>query len=284
MRKFIFGAGITLFTLLVGCTNDTPINDNDQPEETLVMLTFEDADARFPAYTIDGCGKHITTWSNLIDSVQYGGALLYNDMAYTGYKWCDAGNTELASAVIDGGPYWNGGHAISNFFIEDITTTTYETQLGVSTGSANHAGNNGSAHFCVHNGYVDEASYKTTLPSFYFADSVARVIKSMYVVNTSYVLNSLVNGDAFSPAATDSTWFKIVAKGYDANGNLTGMSEFMLCDGKDKIVRDWTLWNLESMGKVNKVEFNLDASDDLKGQFGLTVPTYFAYDDVTVAI
>ena len=63
---------------------------------TMRVLTFEDEDARFEAYTISGCGKTVATWSELIDSPQYGGPLTYNDFAITGYKWHDAGNTELA--------------------------------------------------------------------------------------------------------------------------------------------------------------------------------------------
>lgn len=248
----------------------------------VVVLTFEDTDAQFPSYTITGCGKSIGEWSDLIDDVQYGGALLYNDYTTTGYCWHDAGNTELASAVIDGGPYWNGGHAVSDYYNADYSTATYETQLEVSTGMVGAAGHNGSKNFCVQNGYVDENSYKTVVPYFYFADGVERVVKSMYIVNTNYVLNSLRNGDSFSTPATDATWYKIVATGYSSDGTITGTSEFMLCNGKDNIVDEWTEWNLSALGKVLKIEFNLRASDDLNGQFGLTVPSYFAYDDVTV--
>ena len=246
-----------------------------------VTLTFEDADARFAPYTIEGCGKMITTWSDLIDDVQYGGALLYNDFVSTGYRWHDAGNTELASALIDNSPFWSGGHAVSNYYNADITTTSYETQLEVATGAPGSAGNNGLAHFCIHNGYVDDASYKTACPSFYFADGVERVVRSMYVVNTSYVLNSLINGDAFSPAATDTTWLKIIATGYNANGQQTGLAEFYLCNGRE-VVAEWSEWQLHALGKVVKIEFNLQASSDLIGQFGLMTPAYFAYDDVTV--
>ena len=248
------------------------------------VLTFEDNDTHFAPYIIDGCGATISQWSDLIDNVQYGGALLYNNFEYTGYKWHDAGNTELASGIIDGGPYWNGGHVISNYYSTDYTATSYEKQLEVAVGSEGSAGNNGSHNFCVQNGYVDENSYKTTVPNFYFADGVPRIIKSMFVVNTAYTFNSLRNGDDFSVAASDDTWYKITATGYDADNNVTGTVDFYLCNGKDNIVCEWTEWSLASLGRVIKVEFNLSASDDLNGQFGLTVPTYFAYDDVTVIL
>lgn len=252
------------------------------PKVEIRVLTFEDADAKFAPYIIAGCGATIEKWSDLIDDSQYGGPLLYNDYSYTGYEWHDAGNTELASAITDGGPYWSGGHAISNYYMTDYSTATYETQLAISVGEAGAAGYGGSKNFCVQNGYVDDKSWKTTVPSFYFADGVARVVDHMYVVCTSYVLNSLKNGDGFSTPADDDTWYKIVATGYDINGNVTTTAEIKMCDGKDNIVTEWTKFDLSGLGEVWKIEFNIVASADLIGDYGLNCPAYFAYDNVAV--
>lgn len=249
---------------------------------TMRVLTFEDEDARFEAYTISGCGKTVATWSELIDSPQYGGPLTYNDFATTGYKWHDAGNTELASEIIDGGPFWNGGHVLSNYFAADFKGLTYTEQLTVSTGTTGAAGHGGSANFCVQNGYVDETSYKTVLPSFYFADGKARVVDHMYVVNTCYTLNSLYYGDSFAKPATADSWFKIVAYGYDADGRKTGSTECFLCNGSANIVEEWTKFDLSVLGSVTKIEFNIMGSSDLCGDYGLNTPAYFAYDDVAV--
>lgn len=251
------------------------------PKVEIRVLTFEDEDTKFTSYAIPGCGFPIDKWSDLIDDPQYGGALLYNDYSYTGYEWCDAGNTELSSGIIDGGAYWNGGHAISDYYMADYAAATYETQLAVSTGTVGAAGHNGSKNFCVHNGYVDDKSWKTTLASISFGDGVARVVDNMYVVPTSYVINSLMNGDGFSAPAGDDTWYKIVATGYDANGNATGTAEFMMCEGGN-IVTEWTKFDLSGLGKVLKIEFNIEGSDDLSGDYGLNCPAYFAYDDVAV--
>lgn len=252
------------------------------PKVEIRTLTFEDVDAKFTSYAIPGCGYPVEKWSDLIDDPQYGGPLLYNDYSYTGYEWHDAGNTELASGIIDGGAYWNGGHAISDYYMADYSTATYETQLAISVGEEGAAGYGGSKNFCVQNGYVDDKSWKTTVPSFYFADGVARVVDHMYVVCTSYVLNSLKNGDGFSTPAGDDTWHKIVATGYDINGVMTATAEIKLCDGKDNIVTEWTKFDLSGLGEVWKVEFNIVASADLNGEFGLNCPAYFAYDNVAV--
>ena len=45
---------------------------------------------------------------------------------------------------------------------------------------------------------------------------------------------------------------------------------------------DWTKWDLTGLGKVVKVEFNLEAGDKGYGEYGLVIPGYFAYDDIAV--
>lgn len=290
MKKFFsLSTALILGLAMTACSTDegdTTNNDGgttggEEPTYEVRTLTFEDEDARFEPYTIEGCGATIATWSDLIDTPQYGGPLLYNDYATTGYRWHDAGNTELASELADGGPYWGGGHAVSNYWAADETTLSYTEQLTVTVGSEGAAGCNGSRNFCVQNGYVDASSWKTTLPSIYFADGVARVIESMWVTNTGYVLNSLKNGDSFSTAAGEATWYKIIATGYAEDGSST-TSEFLLCDGKDNIVSEWTKWDLTQLGAVVKIEFNIAGSEDLVGDYGLNTPAYFAYDNVAV--
>jgi hypothetical protein len=217
----------------------------------------------------------------MIDSVQYGGDLLYSDGME--YSWVDSNNTNLSHSFTT--PYWTGGHAISNYVIEDYSTLPdgydgwYALQLATPIG-----GNGGSANFCVHNGYKDffnEQLYDATLQGFEFADGVERVIDHMYITNTCYVLNSLTYGDGFAPAATEETLFKVIAYGYDAEDSLTGSCEFVLCQGTD-IVTDWQKWELSALGKVAKVVFNFAPSSDLVGDFGMNTPAYFAYDDVAV--
>ncbi len=255
-----------------------------QMQETVMrVLTFEDADAKFTPYTLDYAGVTINTWSDLIDDAQYGGVLTYD---YNGgvYTWYDENNTELTHSFTT--PYWSGGHAISNYVITDYETLPegyygwYELQLCNPIG-----GHNGSSNFCVHNGYVDDFNsslgYGAHCSGFEFADGVARVVDHMYVTNVNYVLNSLTYGDGFNQPATSSTYYKILAYGFDAEGNNTGVVEFYLCrDGE--CITTWEKFDLSPLGAVVRIEFNFDASDDQIGQYGMNAPAYFAYDDVTV--
>ena len=182
-------------------------------------------------------------------------------------------------------PLWGGGHVVSNYIIEDYETLPegyygwYELQMSNPIG-----GNNGSANFAVHNGYSDffnSQIYDASLQTLEFADGVERVIDHMYVMNTCYVLNSLTYGDGFNSPATESTYVKVVAYGYNAAEEETGSVEFALCEN-GVLVTEWTKWDLSPLGKVVKVAFNFSASEDQIGSYGLNCPAYFAYDDVAV--
>ena len=247
----------------------------------LRTLTFEDNHALFTAYPLDYASKNISKWSDLVDDAQYNGSLTYSNGEY--YYWYDDGNTGLYHSFTT--PLWGGGHVISNYVIEDYSTLPeghygwYELQMANPIG-----GHNGSANFAVHNGYSDffnSQIYDASLQTLEFADGVERVIDHMWVTNTNYVLNSLTYGDGFNSPATESTYVKVIAYGYNAANEETGSVEIYLCkDGE--CLTEWAKWDLSSLGKVAKVAFNFDASEDQSGQFGLNCPAYFAYDDVTV--
>lgn len=251
-------------------------------EDDIRILTFEDSDAKFSAYELYG-GASINKWSDLIDDMQYGGSLTYTNYSSDTYWWYDEGNTELFHSFTT--PYWGGGHVISNYVLADYENLPdgyygwYEVQMSNPIG-----GHNGSKNFAVHNGYSDffnSQLYDASLEGFEFADGKERIVECMYVTNTNYVLNSLTFGDGFNSAATENTYFKIVAYGYNANEELVGTSEFTLCNGRN-FVTTWEKWDLSSLGKVAKITFNFSASDDQSGSYGLNTPAYFAYDDVTV--
>ena len=283
----------------------------------LRVLTFEDADARFEPYTLDYAGVEITTWSDLVDDPQYGGPLTYADFMSAMYTWWDEGNTELTHTFPDNYAYcfWGGGHAISNYWGEgfddedrDIHIAKYYGEDYVAENAGNdamlgwfnlqfmvpvapHSGDN----FVVHYGYKDFFSYVENLPEIAFADGEARVIDHMWVTNTNYTLNQLVNGvkseagNSFGGSwegLNENAWLKIVAYGFDdvyADANTEPISEveFYLVEGEN-VVTDWQKWDLSGLGAVAKVRFNFNYSEDMGGKYGFTIPGYFAYDDVAV--
>ena len=273
-RRLATFVALLLFAVSCGERNVSP----PEPDYELKVLTFEDADAKFAPYELTYCGRAIATWSDLVDNAQYNGVLLYDQTGGV-YNWSDVGNTELMHSFTT--PYWAGGHAISNYVIPDYSTLPegyygwYELQLATPMGGAD-----GSKNFAVHNG--SQMEYEgMVMPALAFADGVARVIDHMYVTNTCYALNALIYGDSFSAPALESSLLKLVATGFDSNGAKKGSVELTLCNGK-KAVDEWVKFELHSLGAVAKVEFSFWASDDLIGDYGVRVPTYFAYDNIAV--
>ena len=197
-----------------------------------------------PDYTLKILSFEGSKWDALVDNPQYGGPLLYG-------KYDEANFTYLGT----------------DYAWYDQGNTELASELAIPLES----GHDGSKNFCVHNGYKSGSSIATGY--FYFKDGVGRTIESMYVTNTSYYLGS------FDVLGTETDWTKITATGYDAEGEVTGTSEFYLSkDGES--VNEWTLWDLTGLGAPVKVEFDITSS--IVNEWGMAIPGYFAYDDVTV--
>lgn len=246
----------------------------------LRVLTFEDED-----YKGDGKGY----WTSLVDSPQYGGTLLYGEsgMGPADYHWNDEGNTFLAHDMPENFGitcYWGGGHAISNYVEMDLANGDNMHQLAVyykdpATGFGGHGG---SENFCVHFGYKDDSGFNMTenLPSIYFMDGVARVVDHMYVMWTTYLANSVSNGNGLTAPLDPDGYVKIIATGYDENGTKVEPSlEFSLASA-DGQISEWTKWDLSALGKVMMIEFNMAGDSD--NGYGFSQPAYFCYDDVAV--
>ena len=282
----------SLLLVLVMAVSLLPVTAFAAENYELRVLTFEDTDYKGGT---NFAGK--ADWSSLIDTPQYGGAMLYPDGSGTtdeskAYTWYDAGNTELKHTLPkswDNYCYWGGGHAISHYtssnfeqygdFNNQLTVYSKESGTGIATTGGGH---NGSNNFAVHFGYKDNSGYTDSqiLPSFAFADGVERVVDHMYVNNICYALNCYLNGNGLTAKIDDTDWVKLTATGYAANGTKTGDASIYLCNGPKNIIMDWTKFDLSGLGKVIKVEFNITGSSD--NGYGFSQPAYFAYDDVAV--
>ena len=242
------------------------------------VLTFEDSDSKFDAYTLYDGSVSISKWSDLIDDTQYGGKLLYGDYSTTDYTWYDQNNTELTHSFFY--VYWAGGHAISNYVNASFEGKSYDSQLEIPI--AAHSGSNFVVHYGYLDGYNSTLGYGAAIQKIQFADYKERVVESMYVTNTNYFLNSVTYGDGFNAAAVESTWINLVIFGYDLNGNEVGKISVPLVATGKQILMEWKRVDLTSLGKVFALGFNFEASADQCGDWGLNTPAYFAYDDVVV--
>ena len=232
-------------------------------------LTFEDADYRGSGNVVGG-----NDWSSLIDDAEYNGSLLYGDGKDT-YMWYDENNTELVWDGLQGVEFWSGGAAISSYYEPDLTQGDYTRQLSIPLEKSD---NQFVIVFSSENlkGYP---SYSHCSP-FYFADGKARIIESVDVINTTYALNSLTNGDGFAPAATEESRFVVHFEGTHEDGTTSEVT-FLLADGRE-FVTDWTKVDLTPLGKVKQLRTYVTGSDDLEGEWGLNTPGYVALDNIRV--
>ena len=236
-------------------------------------LTFEDAD-----YCGSGNVVGEKNWSSLIDDPEYNGTLLYGDGAST-YMWYDEGNTELVWDGLEdsgmGQAFWSGGSAISNYYEPDFSQADYTRQLSIPLATSTN-------QFIVVFNSVNLQGYPsfTNCTPFYFSDDKARIIESVDVINTAYVLNSLTNGDGFAPAATDESQFVVHFEGIHEDGTTSEVT-FLLADGRN-FVEDWTNVDLTSLGKIKSLRTYVTGSADLEGEWGLNTPGYVALDNIKV--
>ena len=257
--------------------------NTEEADFELATLTFEDADYKAgPNYL----GSR--SWSSLIDSPQYGGLLLYGEDGYgiydeeDAYRWYDENNTNLQSSLNNAWgswAFWNGGVAVSNYNTP-VADGGFSTQLGIPGGK----GHDSSVNFAIAFGYNDPMSgMGDSRPILSFGDGKERVINDMYVTNTAYFRNAVLNGISTNPA-TDATYIDLVVEGFNAAGESTGEVRLRLIDGKDDILTDWTPFRLSHLGKVASIKFNYEASEDQYSTYGFSAPSYVAIDDISVRI
>ena len=262
MKRSLFSLALCLAAMLVSAQS-----------YEVRTLTFEDADYRGSGNVVGG-----NDWSSLIDDAEYNGTLLYGNGAST-YMWYDEGNTELVWDGLEdsgmGQAFWSGGSAISNYYEADFSQADYTRQLSIPLAQSDN-------QFIVVFNSVNLQGYPsfTNCTPFYFSDDKARVIESVDVINTAYVLNSLTNGDGFAPAATDESQFVVHFEGTHEDGTTSEVT-FLLADGRN-FVTDWTSVDLTPLGKVKSLRTYVTGSSDLEGDYGLNTPGYVALDNIKV--
>lgn len=264
---------ITDDSVIITLTDGRTFTLPKKKDYELRVLSFEDEDYR-------GLEENASSyWSDFIPEGQYGGG-------HGSYVWYDEGNTELLFVPVMGDFGYYAGHAgVSNYVGTDWEN---EGDFNHDLQAYNVTGGKSGQNFNTHFGYVDDSAFgmNNTMPSLEFADCVARVIDHMWVTNTTYVYNQLqAAGFGSTYVLSDESTYKIIAYGYnslDEDAEPVASTEFYLLNKGKKFVTEWTKWDLSPLGEVVKVAFNLEGSEDMNGDYGLSVPGYFAYDDVAV--
>lgn len=250
---------------LLACSED------DEPTITTCVVGFEGN--YWQAYAADEYDK---TYSS--------------EVVTSNYIWQDYATTLTSHPVTtewDGVEYLSSGFAVSAYCSNDLEPFTafggYLKDLFVYNPKYKYSilggGNGGSNRFLVGYGNYEEGN-DDFRPTLTFADGKARTINSCYVNSTAYFVAITETGNEFSPALQAGDKITLTATGYDAAGAETGSTTMVLAE-KGNITKSWTEWNLESLGEVVKVRFNITGGPT--DEWGMKSPKYFAIDDITIS-
>ena len=126
----------------------------------------------------------------------------------------------------------------------------------------------------------------------YFTNGNAHQVNGMYVTNSTYAYFSMLYGDAFGKkfggnSGDDEDYFLLKIWGTDVDGNATAdtvdfyLADFRFSDNtQDYIVNNWRWVDLQTLGTVTELHFELSSSD--VGDYGMNTPAYFAFDQINV--
>ena len=263
MKRLFFFVFCAAAVVAAGCSDDV---EESAPKQ--VVVDFEGGE-----------------WISKVASISSSFDFMTED-----YVWEDA-LTSLTSrpmfATSEWGSYYGGGCTVSNYGSGNLAAQgSYEYDLYVykaaTEASRAGCGANGSDNFLVF--YDNMASIASVVgadlrPEIFFRDGEPRTIKSCKINSTTYFVNIVENGNAFSPKLKEGEEIKVYATGFDSMGNKTTTTSISLAT-YGSTVKEWTTWDLTALGEVVKVQFYIlgGPTDD----YGMTTPKYFALDDIVV--
>ncbi len=175
------------------------------------------------------------------------------------------------------GGYWESGFAYSS--MRDSSDGSYANMYSARPAT----GANGTATYGI--GQQGSAFTISGMP----ADNGLCTVHGLYLTNGTYGDYSMSNGDAFAKkfggaTGDDPDWFKLTIRGWLHGALKADSVEFYLADyrfsdnSQDYIVRDWQWVSLDTLGRVDSVQFSLSSSDN--GAYGMNTPPFFFFDEL----
>ena len=108
---------------------------------------------------------------------------------------------------------------------------------------------------------------------------------AMVCVNT-YLKYAALNGTDFSAPFSAGDWVTLTAHGVHLDGTVAEATFYLINiesdDVESGIQTAWKEFDLTALGTCTGIYFTMDASDNLKSNYGLDIPTYFCLDQLKV--
>lgn len=119
-----------------------------------------------------------------------------------------------------------------------------------------------------------------------FPENIHHRIRSIDIVNPTYVYNAIKSGTNIKTKFGDSDWYKLTICGYRADGTKTNELVINLADytpiirTERYLIDAWTTKYLEELGRVNEIEFKLTSSQSETDV--LNTLSYLCIDNIKV--
>ena len=104
--------------------------------------------------------------------------------------------------------------------------------------------------------------------------------QSCYITNNAYVLNSVMNGDAYARQFKYDDKFTLTITGYKDKVETAAVNVELASKGS--VIFQWVPVDLSSLGEVDSVVFSLNSTDT--GDYGMNTPAYFCLDNFTATL
>lgn len=104
--------------------------------------------------------------------------------------------------------------------------------------------------------------------------------QSCYITNNAYVINSVMNGDAYARRFNYDDKLTVTITGY--KDELATASVDVDLAAKGCVAFQWIPVDLSALGEVDKVVFTLSSTD--MSEWGMNTPAYFCLDNFTAEL
>ncbi|MDD2961057.1 MAG: DUF4465 domain-containing protein [Muribaculaceae bacterium] len=186
---------------------------------------------------------------------------------------------------------WNGFVATRNSDNTDYSTGNWLEHQWTSMSKGGMSGA-GTPHLVAYWNNTETADVEAAKAScrIYIGNELQLSVYPQYVYlnNTSYTYYTMKNGSAYSKKFAKGDYLKLNIYGYSSDKGVVGPVEFYLADYRSdntaewKLISEWTYVNLEQLGSVEYIYFQMESSD--VGQWGINTPTYFALDRLNLKL
>lgn len=132
----------------------------------------------------------------------------------------------------------------------------------------------------------EDCPFESRTCRIYNEDGTSFEPQSVMVCNNTYLQYAALKGTDMSPKFVPGDYVVLIAHGVHQDGSEETVPFYLIniesSNIESGILLDWQKFDLSDLGACTGLYFTMDASENLKGEYGLNIPTYFCIDSLVV--